>query len=143
MNEYQKALEQAGFDVSDAVKAFLERFGGLWIQHPHARVKDKTDYFHFDVIKALNSGDPAWVSEEYSLRVENSLCIIGEAFRRSMILCMAPDKAVYAGVDEFLCFVGDSGEAAIESLCNGDALEEIADNDPPLDLHHIPQTVMG
>lgn len=38
---------------------------------------------------------------------------------------MSPDKNVYAGADESLFFIADSGERAIESLCNGDELKEI------------------
>jgi hypothetical protein len=124
-NDYVKALEDEGFYVSDAVKAFLSSFGGLSVRHPHAKLKEKTDYFHFDVTEAINSGDTAWVSEEYSSRAGKNLCIIGEAFRRSMILCMSEDKQVYAGTDEFLFFVGESPESAIEALCSGDDLKEI------------------
>ena len=32
---------------------------------------------------------------------------------------------VYAGIDEKLFYIGDSGESAIECLCNGDELKEI------------------
>jgi len=124
-DDYTKALEHKNFHVSDAVKDFLYKFGGLSVIHPHAQLKEKNDWFHFDVIKAINSGDPGWVSEEYSSRIGEKLCIIGEAFRRSMILCMSPDKKVYAGIDEKLFYIGDSGESAIECLCNGDELKEI------------------
>lgn len=124
-DDYIKALEDEDFYVSDAVKEFLSVFGGLFVRHPHAKLKEKTDYFHFDVIEALDSGDPTWVSEEYSSRVGKKLCIIGEAFRRSMVLCMSEDKKVYAGIDEFLFFVGESPGSAIEALCNGDDLKEI------------------
>ncbi len=124
-DKYIKFLEDEDFYVSDAVKGFLFVFGGLLIRHPHAKLKEKIDYFHFDVIKAINSGDTTWVSEEYSSRVGKKLCIIGEAFRRSMVLCMSEDKKIYAGIDEFLFFVGDSPESAIEALCNGDDLKEI------------------
>ncbi|MDM8549382.1 SUKH-3 domain-containing protein [Desulfobacterales bacterium HSG2] len=124
-DEYTKALEHEDFYVSDAVREFLYKFGGLSVRHPHAKIKEKTDYFHFDVIRAINSGDPGWVSEEYSPRIGKELCVIGEAFRRSMVLCMSPDKSVYAGADENLFFIAESGELAIESLCNGDELKEI------------------
>ncbi len=124
-DEYIKALEHAGFYVSDAVKEFLCVFGGLFVRHPHAKVKERIDYFHFDAAQALDSGDPTWVSEEYSFRVGKKLCIIGEAFRRNMILCMSEDKKIYAGTDESLFFVGESPESAIEALCNGDDLKEI------------------
>jgi hypothetical protein len=111
------------------VKDFLTRFGGLWIKHPHAKVKEKTDYFHFDAIKAINSIDSGWVLEEYSDRVNKDLCIIGEAFRRSLILCMSPDGHVYAGIDESLFLVGESGELAIETLCMGHDLKAIPEQE--------------
>lgn len=127
VSEYLKALECEGFHVSEAVKEFLYYFGGLFIKHPHAKIKEKFDYFHFDVIKALKSGDTSWVLEEYSSRVGKELCIIGEAFRRSLILCMSPDRCVYAGIDEALFFVGNSGDSAIETLCHGYDLQEISE----------------
>lgn len=126
-DEYIKALETEDFYVSDAVKEFLSVFGGLSVRHPHAKLKEKIDYFHFDALKALSGGDPTWVSEEYSSRVGKKLCIIGEAFRRSMVLCMSEDKKVYAGIDEALFFVGKSPESAIEALCNGDDLKELSE----------------
>ena len=127
-DEYIKALEDEDFYVSVAVKEFLSVFGGLSVRHPHAKLKEKTDYFHFNVTEAIDSGDPTWVSEEYSDRVGKRLCIIGEAFRRSMVLCMSENKEVYAGADEFLFFVGESPESAIEALCNGDDLKEMPEH---------------
>lgn len=79
-DEYIKILEQEDFYISDAVRAFLYKFGGLLVRHPHAKIKEKTDYFHFDVIKAIDSGDPGWVSEEYSsLYRKRTVC-----YRRSI-----------------------------------------------------------
>ncbi|OQY58692.1 MAG: hypothetical protein B6245_10500 [Desulfobacteraceae bacterium 4572_88] len=124
-DNYVRLLGKEGFIVSKNIKEFLYKFGGLSIRHPHAKCKDITDYFHFDVIKALSSGDTSWVLEVYSSRIGKNLCIIGEAFRRSMVLCMAPNKEVYAGIDEKLFYIGDSGESAIESLCNGHELKVI------------------
>jgi len=138
-DKYIKALEDKDFYVSDAVKKFLSVFGGLLIRHPHAKLKEEIDYFHFDVIKAINSGDPTWVSEEYSSRVGKKLCIIGEAFRRIMVLCMSEDKKVYAGTDEALFFVGESPESAIEALCNGDDLKEISE----LNDFQLPEKILN
>ncbi len=125
LNKYKQALESNGFSVPAAIESFLNSFGGLLVKHPHAELKEQTDYFHFNVIKAISGGDPAWVTDEYSSRVGKQLCVIGEAFRRSMTLCMSSDKKVYAGLDDMLFLVGNSIKSAIETLCNGNDLEKI------------------
>ncbi len=42
-----------------------------------------------------------------------------------MILVMSSDGEVFAGFDSFLCYVGTSGDDAIESLCSGRLLQKI------------------
>jgi hypothetical protein len=124
-DEYKRILNQEEFELSDTIEQFLKSFGGLLVKHPHAKVHDVIDYFHCDVVKAINGSDPNWVSADYSERVGEPLCIIGEAFRRNMVLSMSPTGKVYAGVDDFLICVGASGEDAIEALCTGRELEKV------------------
>jgi len=124
-SEYQKILTEEKFELSDAVTLFLKRFGGLLVKHPHAKLPSETEYFHFDVTKAVKGVDSDWVKDDYSERVGQPLCIIGEAFNRYMVLAMSPDGEVYAGFDSTLVHVGQSGEEAIENLCSGRELEKI------------------
>lgn len=128
LNEYQQILTDEGFELSDTVTQFLTRFGGLLVEHPHAQLPEETEHFHFEVIKAVEGIDPDWVKEDYSERVGKPLCIIGEAFNRYMVLAMSPDGQVYAGFDGTLVHVGQSGEDAIEALCTGRELEQVADD---------------
>jgi len=134
LDEYKRILNQKEFEVSDTIEQFLKHFGGLFIKYPHAKVRDACDDFHFDIIKAINGGDPNWVSGDYSARTGEELCIIGEAYRRDMVLCMSPTGKVYSGADDFLMFVGTSGEETIESLCTGRKLEQIPELVIPIDV---------
>jgi SUKH-3 immunity protein len=126
-SEARATLEKAGFTLHPLAQRFLEEFGGLEVQHPHAKVRSVTDRFKLDVGGALKMFDPSWVREDYSRRAGAPLCVIGHSHRGYMVLAMAPDGQVYAGFDQALVRVGDSGEAAIENLCSGQDLEPLAD----------------
>jgi hypothetical protein len=134
LDEYKRILKQEEFELSDTLEQFLKSFGGLLVKHPHAKVPDVTDYVHFDVIKAINGSDPNWVSADYSVRTGEDLCIIGEGFRRNTILSMSPTGKVYSGADDFLTYVGASGEEAIEALCTGRELEQVPELVIPIDV---------
>jgi len=134
LDEYKRILKQEEFELSETIEQFLKSFGGLLVKHPHAKVPDVTDYVHFDVIKAINGSDPNWVSADYSVRTGEDLCIIGEAFRRNTILSMSPTGKVYSGADDFLTYVGASGEEAIEALCTGRELEQVPQLVIPIDV---------
>lgn len=45
-----------------------------------------------------------------------------------MVLTMSLTGKVYAGLDDILVYVGQSGEDAIEALCTGRELEQVADD---------------
>jgi hypothetical protein len=134
LDEYKIILNKKDFELSDTIEQFLKHFGGLFIKYPHAKVRDAYDDFHFDVIKAINGGDSNWVSGDYSARTGEELCVIGEAFRRDMVLSMSPTGKVYSGADDFLTYVGASGEEAIEALCTGRELEQVPELVIPIDV---------
>ncbi len=133
-DEYKRILNQEEFELSETIEQFLKRFGGLIVKYPHAKVRDACDDFHFDVLKAIHGGDTNWVSGDYSARTGEELCVIGEAFRRDMVLSMSPTGKVYSGADDFLTYVGASGEEAIEALCTGRELERVPELIIPIDV---------
>ncbi|AFZ26624.1 hypothetical protein Cylst_4546 [Cylindrospermum stagnale PCC 7417] len=122
--EYKEVLESEGYSIYPTVMNFLSSFGGLHVKYPHKRVPRLEDDFHFNVPEAVANIYPERV-KDYSDRVGVPLCIIGESNRVHMVLMMAPEGKVYAGYDEFMVFVGDSGVDAIEALCSGRDLVEI------------------
>ena len=123
--DYQEALKKEGYPIHPSVISFLTRFGGLHVTHPHARVPDMEDWFDLDPAKAAANVSIRAIKNGYNKRVDNELCVIGEAFRGYMVLMMAPDDKVYAGYDDLMVSVGDSGEDAIEALCTGRELPEV------------------
>jgi len=122
---YEQALKEEGFEIPNCVITLLQEFGGLRIVHPHAKVPGKTDDFIFEVVKATCHYLAGWVKGNYSRRVGKKLCSVGEACDAHMILAMSFDGEVFAGFDDFLAYVGCSGDDAIEVLCSGTKLREI------------------
>jgi len=124
-SEYEQILIKEGFEIQNCVIALLQEFGGLRIVHPHAKVPRETDDFIFDVDKAVVEYGCGWAKGNYNHRVGKKLCSVGEACDAHMILVMSSDGEVFAGFDDFLCYVGSSGDDAIEALCSGRVLREI------------------
>jgi hypothetical protein len=122
---YEEVLREEGFEIPTGVIALLQEFGGLRIIHPHAKVPGETDDFIFEVDKAMVEHEDYWMKGNYSHRVGKKLCCVGKACDAHMTLAMSSDGEVFAGFDSFLCYVGSSGDDAIESLCSGRVLREI------------------
>lgn len=120
-----KLLNCNGFYPGQLIRQFLHNFGNLTITHSHAKVKTINDYFHFDINKAIYGVDISWILEEYSDRCKTPLCIIGEAYRRQLILCMSNNGEIYAGIDDILYVVGNNIETSIVTLINGYDLIEL------------------
>ncbi|MDM8522151.1 SUKH-3 domain-containing protein [Desulfococcaceae bacterium HSG8] len=126
ISHFRRALREEGFYMPERVAMFLKSFGELEIKQANS------DYFHFDVIKAVSGVDPDWVKEYYREQTHEELCIIGEAFNEYMVLCMSSAGSVYAGFDDTLVYVGASGEEAVEALlCSGHELPEVVAGDTP------------
>lgn len=125
ITRYKQVLIEEGFEIPNCVITLLQEFGGLRIVHPHAKVPGKTDDFIFEIDKATCYHLGGLVKGNYSHRIGKKLCIIGEACDAHMLLVMSDDGEVFAGFDDFLCYVGASGDDAIESLCSGRNLREI------------------
>ncbi|MGI8502881.1 MAG: SUKH-3 domain-containing protein [Hassallia sp.] len=123
-SEYEKSLKLEGYPLDEVVLDFLKRFGGLRVVYPHYRVKNEKDELYINPTVAAAHIYPERV-EEYNERVGAVLCVIGEAFSYHMTVVMAPDGKVYAGYDDTLIHVGDSGTDAIEALCSGRDMPEV------------------
>ncbi len=118
-SEYAQMLKSEGYPVHASVIDFLSCFGGLRVIHPHHRVPQEKDVFCLDPAVGIEGICAERVFEEYELRVGTPLCIIGNALRDYMTLLMDAEGKVYAGYDECLVMIGDSGIDAIEALCRG------------------------
>ncbi|MBF2005505.1 MAG: SUKH-3 domain-containing protein [Chlorogloeopsis fritschii C42_A2020_084] len=123
-SEYEKSLKSEGYPLHEVVLDFLKHFGGLRVVHPHHRVKDEKDEFYINPTVAVADIGSGWV-KEYSERVGAPLCVIGEAFSYHMTLVMDSDGRVFAGYDDTLIHVGNSGTDAIEALCSGREMPEV------------------
>jgi hypothetical protein len=115
---YVRQLEEDGYTVPDAVRAFLSRYGGLRLTFPHFRVPTDEDSCHFDAAAAARRVFPTTVAK-WSGGVGEALCPVGEAYGDHMTLTMTRSGAVYAGLDGTLIQLGDSPEQAINHLCEG------------------------
>lgn len=124
-SEYEKCLKSEGYPIHAVVLDFLKSFGGLRLVYPHYRVPETNDEFWIDPIIAAADIYIERISEDYNERVGAKLCVIGEAFSRHMTVMMAPDGRVYAGYDDTLIHVGNSGTDAIEALCSGRDMPEV------------------
>ena len=123
-SEYEKYLKSEGYSVHTIVVDFLKSFGGLRVVHSHHRVAQTNDEFCINPIVAASHIYPERV-EDYSQRVGVPLCVIGEAFNYHMTLMMDSNGTVYAGYDDTLIRVGNSGYDAIVALCSGRNMPEV------------------
>ena len=125
VSQYKVLLQSEGYPVHESVISFLEKYGALEVNHKHAKAEDlrkkglnDDDHFSTDVADAIASFDKGW-PDSYSVRVGAPLCVIGQAFRGYMLLTMDGKGRVFAGYDDCLSRIADSGEDAIEALCTG------------------------
>ncbi len=114
--DYQKYLEADGYAWSSKAGKFLEEFGGLSIKFKRS---EGWDSVNLNPCLAVDSFDSRWVLDSYASRIDGgkTYCVIGQAYSDHLLLFMANDGQVYGGFDNFLCFVGASGDEALETLC--------------------------
>jgi hypothetical protein len=120
-----KALESLGIPAFPALMTFMEHFGGLRLTYPHYRDPTVVDHCHFDAISAADGVFPDRL-KSWEARIGAPLAPIGEAFHDHMTLLMTPAGGVYAGMDDVLCLIARSGEAAVGALCEGKEPEAVA-----------------
>ncbi|MCM1970717.1 MULTISPECIES: SUKH-3 domain-containing protein [unclassified Streptomyces] len=107
--------EHGGFEMHEAARAFLAEFGGLASAE---RGPGKT------MARMGFTLDPTvaeWDDEIFDVLSEEAgvdLYPIGEADRRNLYLGMAPNGAVYVGMDS-VSWLADAGDEALEKLVEG------------------------
>lgn len=116
IHEIQNHLLSNGFVWGDHIDSFLREFGNLSFSFKDKDSNKET--FHFFPLIALSQVDKAWILENYAQRIGKKLCIVGQSHRGHITLSMAEDGSVYGGYDDFLCYMGGSGEKVIENLIN-------------------------
>ncbi|MFI7273828.1 SUKH-3 domain-containing protein [Streptomyces sp. NPDC049879] len=104
--------EHGGFEIHDAARAFLREFGGLLVERaPAMRALGRTP-FHLDPLAA------EWEDEIFEVLSEQagaSLYPVGSTDRGGVYLGMAPDGAMYSGLDD-VALVARTPDAALERL---------------------------
>lgn len=115
---YERAVAAEGYVLHPAARQFLQEFGGLVFAfegvsqgHPVRRL------FHFAADTTAANWGGALSEWDWPARVRAPLCPIGEAESGTSLLAMDPDGCVYAGMDDWIALVGNSGADAIEALC--------------------------
>jgi hypothetical protein len=126
---YQRLLRSHRYPVFPAVAKFLGEFGALYFAHPAPGPSDVEDW-HFNAARAIRHTTPDNV-RVYGERAGTELCVIGEADREHLLLMMDEQGRVYAGYDQVFLHVGDSGEDALEGLCQGRKFPPVAGPRPP------------
>ena len=116
---YRRFLEKNGNPVHPCVENFLSCYGGLHVRHPSHSWKEEMEDFwlnptYIDDI-SLN-GDSL---DDYNKATKSALCAIGSAFSDDIILWMNQDGVVFATQSTAVYLIGNSGEQAIENLCQG------------------------
>ena len=120
VSPFISASAAAGYELHAAAARFLERFGGLVVRFDYEKKLWSGSVvlhrmFHFDVGKAIR--ESAESTAEYRLWIGKPVCVIGDSNMGNSLLLMDVNGCVYAGSDEYLCVIGESGEDAIEALC--------------------------
>jgi len=124
IDTFKNSLLENKYHFFKSTENFLQRFGYLHIVYP-INIETESD-LHFDVIQAINEIDPLWGQKNYYKRLGNrNICIIGQAHSDHLTLFMDDLGAVYGGFDDFLCFIANSGEEAIEAICLKKSFKEI------------------
>ena len=118
ISEYEKALNKDGYYINSTIRKFLKEFGGLLVYHPHAKLKNEIDFFHFNPIESINSIFKERI-ESYEDRINEKLTVIGEAYSNHMALIMSESGKIYAGYDDLLLLIGNDYSKALETLCEG------------------------
>lgn len=124
IEQYKDSILNSDYKFFPKVEAFLRQYGGLLIKF---KVRNGIETsLNFDTIQAVEDIDPIWVQVNYyNLLKKTDLCVIGQAYTDHMTLMMDEDGRVYGGFDDYLCFIANSGEEAIEAICSNATFDKI------------------
>ncbi|WP_348519968.1 SUKH-3 domain-containing protein [Acinetobacter pittii] len=97
-----EAWKADNYKIFNSAIVFVHIFNGLNIAHEVYRVKEK-DFPYFNSIKATEGIDPAWIFEEYSLKVGSDLLSIGLGYSKNLIYFIDQSFQFY---DDYFCKIG-------------------------------------
>lgn len=121
---YRDSLVNDNYKIFQTTEKFLHEYGGLSIEFPLSNGNKTT--LHFNVVQAVEEVDPLWAQSDYYKRLKNKdVCVIGQAYTDHLTLMMDEAGFVYGGFDDYLCFIANSGEEAIEAICSNSVFEAI------------------
>ncbi|MHA7966427.1 SUKH-3 domain-containing protein [Paenibacillus sp. CAU 1782] len=117
-------LEGMGYEVPEAVKEALSRFGGkiFEVTHPEGHM----ERFHFCPDIAAGDYYEKEDFEEFEDLVKESLLIIGEAYREHVILLISESGKIYGKNGGSLSKLGDTIFDALDTFCLFKSTEEVS-----------------
>lgn len=122
---YERALAAEGYPVHQRVKAFLSAYAPLRIFAPVEGSRTEAREILIDPLLAMEAVYVERVAEDYSPRVGQALCVVGQYHDGNVVLLMDAEGGVYGGYDETLLHLGETGEQALEAMCSGGSFSEV------------------
>ena len=127
---YIPLLEEEGSTVSDAAKAFLQRYVDLRIpipreiSLPEGRTMQRTETLMFDVMFFNGSLGPEVIAMKEQ-RLHTPLCQIGFWDGHQTWLFMAPSGDVYGVWGDSIIHCGSSGDEAVINMISGKNIKQL------------------
>lgn len=116
---FERSLSRSRYPIHPCVLELLRSFGGLDITCHIWTGEHRLEHYHFNPTKVV-SRRFVYEPDGFDFQVTGRrLCVIGGIWGGYGILHMDERGAVYATADSVFFRVADSGEEAIENLCQG------------------------
>jgi hypothetical protein len=107
------ALQQEGYVFHSCVDIFLSSFGNIKVNY-FDKNNVTIEHINFDVSRAIANFFIDNI-QRYNKYLNEELCLIGSIYDNNMALLMSQDGKVYAGIDNYLIWIGNTG---IETITN-------------------------
>ncbi|MDZ4822270.1 MAG: SUKH-3 domain-containing protein [Flavobacteriales bacterium] len=120
----QSVYKKYGFPIFSNVVQILEKLGFIKIIFFNKK-SNKEDYFDFNFEEACKIEAPERLEEEYNIRTQSQLTVIGTAYRNYYIIMVDGKNQVYMAYDSLLFKCGNSIEEAIINIVNDNEFIEI------------------
>jgi hypothetical protein len=108
-------LQEEGYYFHSCVDIFLSSFGNIKINY-FDKHNITIEHINFYISKAIEDFFIDNI-QEYNKYLNKELCLIGSIYNNNMALLMSEDGKVYAGVDNYLIWIGNTGIEAITNIC--------------------------
>ncbi len=118
-------LANRGLRTFPAWTDFVVKFGGLFLEFPHAKDPTSIDNAHLEPIVGAKGVTPQKLSL-WEAVIGEPLMPVGECHRGYMILLISESGAIFEVMDRLVLRLGVSADEAIDSLCEGRDPEEVA-----------------